>query len=72
MHRTCAGHLFYMYYTCFSAFECSIHVLMLLPIILSEVSQKEKDTYCISTHIYGIEKDSNNDHICKATKETQV
>ena len=27
------------------------------PIIQSEVSQKEKDKYCILTHIYGIQND---------------
>ena len=40
------------------------------PIIQSEVSQKEKDKYCILTHTYGIQKDGNNDPICKAAKET--
>ena len=42
------------------------------PIIQSEVSQKEKDKYCILMHIYGIWKDSNDDLICKAAKETQM
>ena len=27
------------------------------PIVQSEVSQKEKDKYCILTHVYGIQKD---------------
>ena len=31
------------------------------PIILSEVSQKEKPRYSILTHIYGILKDGNDD-----------
>ena len=38
----------------------------------SEVNQKEKDKYCILTHIYGIYKDSTNDLICRAAKETQM
>ena len=37
-----------------------------------EVSQKEKDKYCILTCIYGIWKDSTNDPTCRATKETQM
>ena len=41
-------------------------------IIQSEVSQKEKDKYCILMHIYGIYKDGNNDPTCRATKETDV
>ena len=42
------------------------------PIIQNEVSQKEKDIYCILTHIYGIEKDGPDDPICRAAKETQT
>ena len=42
------------------------------PIIQSEVSQKEKDKYCILMHIYGIQKDGNDDHTCRAAKETQM
>ena len=38
----------------------------------SEVNQKEKDKYCILTHIYGIYKDSTNDPTCRAAKETQM
>ena len=38
------------------------------PIIQSEVSQKEKDKYCILMHIYGIQKNVTNDPTCKATK----
>ena len=30
----------------------------------SEVSQKDKDQYSILTHIYGIQKDGNNNPIC--------
>ena len=31
------------------------------PIIQSEVSHKEKDKYCILTHVYGIQKDGTDD-----------
>ena len=40
------------------------------PIIQSEVSQKEKDKYQLLTYLYGIQKDGNDDPICKAPKET--
>ena len=42
------------------------------PIIQSEVSQKEKHQYSISTHIYGIQKDGSDDRMCKTVKETQM
>ena len=42
------------------------------PIIQSEVSQKEKHQYSILMHIYGIQKDGNDDPICKTAKETQM
>ena len=38
----------------------------------SEVSQKEKHQYSILTHIYGIQKDGNEDPICNTAKETQM
>ena len=41
-------------------------------IIQSEVSQKEKHQYSILTHIYGIQKDGNDDPICETAKETQM
>ena len=41
-------------------------------IIQSEVSQKEKDKYCILTHIYGIWKDDTDDLTYRAAKETQM
>ena len=46
--------------------------MKLEPIIQSEISQKEKHQYSISTHIYGIQKDDNDDPICKTAKETQM
>ena len=42
------------------------------PIIQSEVSQEEKDKYCIETHIYGIKKDGNDKLICMAAPEIQT
>jgi len=41
-------------------------------IIQSEVSQKETHQYSILTHIYGIQKDDNDDPICETAKETQM
>ena len=38
----------------------------------SEVSQKDKDHNNILTHIYGIQKDGNDDPICKTAKDTQM
>ena len=46
--------------------------MKLEPIIQSEVSQKEKHQYSILTHIYGIEKDGNNNPVCETAKETQM
>ena len=46
--------------------------MKLEPIIQSEVSQKEKHQYNILTHIYGIQKDGNDDPICETAKETQI
>ena len=39
------------------------------PIIQSEVSQKEKDKYCILTHLCGIYKDDTDEFICRAVME---
>ena len=49
-----------------------IRWMKLEPIIQSEVSQKEKHQYIILTHIYGIQKDDNDDPIGKTAKETQM
>ena len=44
-----------------------------LRIIQSEVSQKDKDHYTILTHIYGIQKDVNDNPICRTGKKnTQI
>ena len=42
------------------------------PTIQSEVSQKEKGKYRMLIHIYGIQKDSNDEFICKAAMEKQT
>ena len=41
-------------------------------IIQSEVSQKEKHQYSILTHIYGIQKDDNNNPAYETAKEIQM
>ena len=41
-------------------------------VIQSEVSQKEKNRYCILMHICGIQKNGIDDLICKAEIETQM
>ena len=46
--------------------------MKLEPIIQSEVSQKGKHQYSILTHIYGIQKDGNDDPVCETAKETQM
>ena len=45
--------------------------MKLEPIIQSEVSQKEKHQYSILAHIYGIQKDGNDNTVCETAKETQ-
>ena len=40
--------------------------------LMYEVSQKDKDHYSILTHIYGIQKDGNDNPICKTEEETQM
>ena len=45
--------------------------MKLEPIIQSEVSHKEKHQYSILTHIYGIQKDGNDDPVYE-TAETQM
>ena len=46
--------------------------MKLEPIIQSEVSQKEKDKYCILTHIYGIYKNGTEEFIQRAAMEKQT
>ena len=42
------------------------------PIVQSEVSQREKDKYCILMHVYGIQKDGTDEPICRAAIEMQT
>ena len=44
----------------------------LVAVIQSEVSQKKENKYCMLTHIYGIQKNSTDDPICRAGIETQI
>ena len=44
--------------------------MKLEPNIQSEVSQKEKHQYSILMHIYGIQKDGNNNFVYETAKET--
>ena len=46
--------------------------MKLEPIIQSKVSQKDKEHYSILTHIYGIQKDDNDNPICKTERDTDV
>ena len=46
--------------------------MKLEPIIQSEASQKEKHQYSILMHIYGIQKDANNNPVYETAKETQM
>ena len=41
-------------------------------VIQTEVSQKEKNKYCILMQISGIEKNGTNNLICKAEIETET
>ena len=63
------------YYSAFkkNTFESVLMRWMKLePIIQSEVSQKEKHQYSMVTHIYGIQKDGNDNPVCETAKETQM
>ena len=42
------------------------------PTVQNEVSQKEKDNYCILTQVYGVQKDSTEKPICRAAMEMQT
>ena len=42
------------------------------PIIQNDVSQKEKDKYCMLTHIYGIQKNGTEEFIYRATIEKET
>ena len=42
------------------------------PFIQNEESQKEKNVFCILTHIYGIYKYGIHEPICRAAIQTQT
>ena len=42
------------------------------PVIQSEVSQKEKDKYCILMHIYRIQKNGTEEFIYRVTVKKQT
>ena len=42
------------------------------PFIQNEVSQKEKNKYCVLMHIHGIWKDGTDEPICQAAMEMQT
>ena len=69
-------HIYTMEYYSAIKKNASESVLMrwmkLVPIMQSEVSQKEKHQYSILTHIYGIYKDGNDNPVCETAKETQM
>ena len=56
-----------------NAFESVLMRWMhLKPIIQSEISHKEKDKYCVPTHIYGMWKDGIEEFMCRAAMEKQI
>ena len=56
-----------------NAFESILMRWMKLePIIQSKVSQKEKYQYSILMHIYGVQKNGNDDPICETARDTDV
>ena len=56
-----------------NAFESVLMRWMKLePNTQSEVNQKEKHQYSILMHVYKIQKDGNDNPICKTAKETQM
>ena len=56
-----------------NAFESVLMKWMKMePILQSELSQKEKHQYSILKHIYGIQKDGNDNAVCETAKETQM
>ena len=61
------------YLTMKNAFESDLMRLMNLEaIVQSEVSQKEKNKYCILMHVYGIYKDGTDESISRAAMEMQA
>ena len=46
--------------------------MKLEPVTQSEVSKKEKNTCCILTHTYGIQKSGTEEPMCRAGMEVQT
>ena len=46
--------------------------MYLKPVIQSEVSQKEKNKFCMLTHIYEIHKNGSEEFIYRAIVEKQI
>ena len=46
--------------------------MKLEPSLQSEISQKEKHKYIILMHIYGVQKDGNDDPICETERDTDI
>ena len=46
--------------------------MKLEPIIQSKLNQKEKYQYSILMHIYGVQKNGNDDPICETARDTDV
>ena len=68
-------HIYTMeYYSAIKRKEIELFVVRwmdLESVIQSEVSQKEKNKYCILTHIYGIlKKNDTDEHSCRAGIKT--
>ena len=70
--------LWYMYtMECYSAIKRNTFESVLMrwmnlePIIQSEVSQNEKDKYCVLMHMYGIYKNGTEEFIYKAAIDIQ-
>ena len=61
-------------HNCFLSFSfplpTSFSKIVVLSVIQSEVSQKEKSKYHILIHIYGIQKNGTDEPICRAGIET--
>ena len=71
--------LWYIYtMDCYSALKKNTFESVLMrqinlePMVQSEVSQKEKDKYCVLAHVYGIWKDAPGEPTCRAVVEMQT
>ena len=74
MDKKAVVHIRMEYYPAIAknAFESVLMRWMKLEPIIQKVSQKEKHQYSILTHIYGIQKDGNDDPTWKTAKDTQM